>query len=182
MEAEQEDWNRQRGGMWERWETEKDIAHYCETQHDNTSSSKSTQATLTLCLWGEGQGEFGKELIVFKFPLFRLGPETLLREVLRSDLRERCVQRKRETEGDTMKKRDILYPLDNHIIKLTQFSQNGHLCTWQTMRWADKEVGRTKETAIKGRGRVMIVEGVEKGEGRKAERRKKEEETGSYLL
>lgn len=33
--------------MRERYETEKDIAHYCETQHDN-NSSKNTQVTHSL--------------------------------------------------------------------------------------------------------------------------------------
>lgn len=59
------------------------------TVKHNMITTVVAKNTLTLSLGGECQGEFGKELIVFKLLLFRLGPETVLREVFRSDLREK---------------------------------------------------------------------------------------------
>lgn len=82
-------WSQGEGaGMWERWE----VAHYIMKQNMKITVEKKQTNTLhklTLCLWGEGQGKFGKELIVFKLILLRMDPETALREILRSDLRER---------------------------------------------------------------------------------------------
>lgn len=54
-------------------------------------------------------------------------------------------ERKRNTKVVKMRERYIMYELANHIIKM--LFRTGHLYTCQTMRWADKAVKSTKETA-----------------------------------
>lgn len=126
--------------VWEMRSRKRHCSLEYETEHNSSIKNTHAHHKLTLCLWGEGQGEFGKELIVFKFILFWLDPETAVRKILRSDLRER--EKCQYAWTGKERNRDILHPLESCIIKWTQFSKNGHLCTWQT-----NKVKRTKETA-----------------------------------
>lgn len=81
----QENWNNMELGREEKKKRRE--TNYWGILH-NDSSSENISLTLTLYLRWEGQGKFGKEFIVLKFLLTGLGPETVFREFLSTNLEE----------------------------------------------------------------------------------------------